>query len=336
MEPVIKCVKDFIGSSQDVSHKSASIFEAIALKVFRHQYSNCEPYKRYINYIGTSLDSIKSIKEIPFLPVQFFKSEEIYCGHGKPEKFFTSSATTGMEPSKHPVAELSLYEASFINGFKAFYGSPSNYVILALLPSYLEREGSSLIYMVDTLIRMTENSDSGFYLYNRKELFEKLSTLKGENKKVMLIGVSFALLDFANEYQIEFPDLIVMETGGMKGRGREIEREEMHRILKACFGVENIHSEYGMAELLSQAYSKGNGLFMTPPWMEILIRDFNNPFRLVEAGNRGGINIIDLANVNSCSFIETEDLGIKTAGNGFKILGRIKNSELRGCNLLLG
>lgn len=336
MESVIKCVKNFIERPGNASEENLSLFEDVALKVFSHQYSNCEPYKRYINYIGTDTESIKSIGDIPFLPVQFFKSEEIYCGPGKPEKIFTSSATTGMEPARHPVAELALYETSFINGFHIFYGNPSDYIILAMLPSYLEREGSSLVYMADTLIRMTGNSESGFYLYNSLELFEKLSALKKGNKKVILLGVSFALLDFANEYKIEFPDLIIMETGGMKGRGREIEREEMHKILKNCFGVENIHSEYGMAELLSQAYSNGNGVFMTPPWVKIIIRDFNNPFRPAEAGNRGGINIIDLANVNSCSFIETEDMGIKTAGNGFKILGRIKNSELRGCNLLLG
>ncbi|EKD30806.1 MAG: hypothetical protein ACD_77C00476G0009 [uncultured bacterium] len=336
METASKCVKDFIDSSSDVCHKNVSLFETVVLKVFRHQYSSCEPYRRYLGYIGTDPDSVTSIETIPFLPVQFFKSEDIYSGNSMPEKVFTSSATTGMEPSHHPVSDISLYESSFLNGFRIFYGDPVDYVILALLPSYLEREGSSLVYMADKLIRMTGSSESGFYLNNRRELFNKITSLRKSNKKVILLGVSFALLDFANEYKIEFPELIVMETGGMKGRGKEIERDELHKILKNCFGVENIHSEYGMAELLSQAYSSGDGVFQTPPWMEILIRDLNNPFRIAGTGKRGGINIIDLANVNSCSFIETEDMGIKTAGNGFKILGRIKNSELRGCNLLLG
>lgn len=336
METATKLVKDFIDSSFYGRHKNVSLPETIALRVFRYQYSNCEPYRRYVSYTGTDPNSVTSIETIPFLPVQFFKSEDIYSGNGVPEKVFTSSATTGMEPSRHPVADISLYESSFLNGFRIFYGNPADYVILALLPSYLEREGSSLVYMADKLIRMTESPESGFYLNNRIELFNKITSLRQSNKKVLLLGVSFALLDFANEYKIEFPELIVMETGGMKGRGREIERDELHKILKNCFGVEKIHSEYGMAELLSQSYSSGEGVFQTPPWMEILIRDLNNPFRIAGTGKRGGINIIDLANVNSCSFIETEDMGIKTAGNGFKILGRIKNSELRGCNLLLG
>lgn len=336
METATQLVKDFIDSLPEDCHNNNSLFETIALRVFRYQYSNCEPYRRYLGYIGTDPDAVTSLETIPFLPVQFFKSEDIYSGDCVPEKVFTSSATTGMVPSRHPVADISLYESSFLNGFRLFYGNPENYVILALLPSYLERDGSSLVYMADKLIRMTGSSESGFYLNNRSELFNKITSLKKGNKKVILLGVSFALLDFATEYKIEFPELIVMETGGMKGRGREIEREELHKILKNCFGVHNIHSEYGMAELLSQAYSTGDGVFQTPPWMEILIRDLNNPFRIAGIEKRGGINIIDLANVNSCSFIETEDMGIKTAGNGFKILGRIKNSELRGCNLLLG
>ena len=336
METATKLVKDFIDSSHNDCLNNNSLFETVSLKVFRHQYSNCEPYRRYVSYIGTDPNSVTSIETIPFLPVQFFKSEDIYSGNGVPEKVFTSSATSGMEPSRHPVADISLYESSFLNGFRIFYGNPVDYVILALLPSYLEREGSSLVYMADKLIRMTGSPESGFYLNNRSELFNKITSLRKSNKKVILLGVSFALLDFANEYKIEFPELIVMETGGMKGRGREIERDELHKILKNCFGTHNIHSEYGMAELLSQAYSSGEGVFQTPPWMEILIRDLNNPFRIAGTGKRGGINIIDLANVNSCSFLETEDMGIKTAGNGFKILGRIKNSELRGCNLLLG
>jgi len=366
-------------------------FETVALEIFRFQAEHCEPYKRYLSLLGTDVGKVIGINDIPFFPIQFFKTENVICDRRGvcgthfnseritkseqnkkpdqntisdqilapyqsintkevlPQKTFTSSATTGMTPSRHPVADLSLYERSFSEGFRLQYGSPSDYAILALLPSYLEREGSSLVYMTENLMKQSANECNGYYLYNHTELYEMLCRLKDDGQKTILIGVSFALLDFVSGLKLdpalkmEFPDLIVVETGGMKGRGEELSREELHWRLKEGFGVDTIHSEYGMAELLSQAWSKGDGIFFTPPWMKVLIRDLNNPFRLLSDGERGennnkrgGINIIDLANVYSCSFIETEDMGMTDPAGGFKIFGRIKNSELRGCNLLMG
>ncbi|MFA5848533.1 MAG: acyltransferase [Bacteroidales bacterium] len=340
-------------------------FTTVALEMFRFQAEHCEPYKRYLSLLGTNVGKILDITHIPFFPIQFFKTENVICDkHGLakisnltqntnakeliPQKIFTSSATTGMTPSRHPVADLSLYERSFSDGFRLRYGSPSDYTILALLPSYLEREGSSLVYMTENLMKQSANEHNDYYLYNHAELYEMLCRLKADGQKTILLGVSFALLDFVSGLKpesgirMEFPDLIVVETGGMKGRGEELSREELHRRLKEGFGVDKIHSEYGMAELLSQAWSKGDGLFFTPPWMKVVLRDLNNPFRLLSDGERsginskrGGINIIDLANVYSCSFIETEDMGMTDPAGGFKIFGRIKNSELRGCNLLI-
>lgn len=310
-------------------------FASVSLEIFRYQAEHCEPYKRYLSLLNTDINKINSITDIPFFPIQFFKSETVISGTTPAQKIFTSSATTGMIPSSHHVADLSIYEKSFSKGFALQYGNPADYAILALLPSYLEREGSSLVYMTEGLMKQSGNPNNGYYLYNHKELYEVLCRLKAASQKTILIGVSFALLDFIANYKIDFPTLIVMETGGMKGRGEELTREELHRRLKYGFGVDQVHSEYGMAELLSQAYSKGNGLFCAPPWMGIIIRDLNNPFRVLPTGKRGGVNIVDLANINSCSFIETEDLGIKETEDGFKILGRIQTSELRGCNLLL-
>jgi hypothetical protein len=310
-------------------------FEELAIEVFRYQAVECLPYKEYLELLGCCAERINTIPDIPCLPVQLFKSRNIVSGLTQPEKVFTSSATTGMTPSRHPVTDISIYNMSLSTGFRIQYGNPGNYAILALLPSYLERKGSSLVHMVDMLMKESGNPDNGFYLYNYLELYNKLLDLRQKKTKCILIGVSFALLDFAAKYTIDFPALTVIETGGMKGRDQEISRNELHKRLKQGFGVDAIHSEYGMAELLSQAYSSGDGLFSSPPWMEILIRDLNNPFRYLPEGARGGINIIDLANINSCSFIETMDLGIKTAGGSFEILGRIQNSELRGCNLLL-
>jgi len=310
-------------------------FEEIALQIFHIQSYLCEPYSRYISLLGIDHSSVKTIDQIPFLPVTFFKTENIVSFEGNAQKIFTSSATTGMTPSRHPIKKLSLYEKSFFSAFDEFMGHPSQYTILALLPSYMERKGSSLIYMTEALIKSSQNKDSGFFLYNFTELHQTLLKLKETNSKTLLLGVTFALLDFINQYQIKFPSLTVIETGGMKGRKKELSREEVHKILKAGFGVDKIGSEYGMAELMSQAWSLGDGIFETPPWMQIKIRDINNPFKYEPLGHKGGINIIDLANLYSCSFIETEDLGIKKAGNKFTISGRIQNSELRGCNLLL-
>lgn len=311
-------------------------FSALALEVFRYQLEHCPPYKQFVSLLGTDPGSVDSPEKIPFLPIRFFKSRDVYSASAEPQKLFTSSATTGMTPSRHLVADLSLYELSFRKAFEHFYGSPSEYTILALLPSYLERDGSSLVYMADKLIKLSKSDLSGFYLYNFAQLRDTLEILQKESRKTLLIGVSFALLDFAKDFPVNFPELTVMETGGMKGRGVELPREELHRILMKGFGVNTIHSEYGMAELLSQAYSSGEGVFQTPHWMEIFARDLNNPLKVTSGEAKGGLNIIDLANVNSCSFIETEDLVIKETGNLFRIPGRINNSELRGCNLLLG
>jgi hypothetical protein len=310
-------------------------FEKTTLEIFRIQSEKCIPYRDFINLAGIKTSSVNSIEKIPFLPVSLFKSHSIICHGLEPEIIFTSSATSGMIPSSHPVADLAIYRESFSTAFRRFWGEPSEYAILALLPSYLEREGSSLVYMADSLIKESRNSDSGFYLYDFGTLYQKLISLKERGVKTLLLGVSFALLEFIDQYQINFPELIVMETGGMKGRGKEISRDQLHSALKSGFGVSKIASEYGMAELLSQAYSYGDGLFETPPWMEILIRDLSNPFRILYGHATGGINIIDLANINSCSFVETQDMGKKEAGNTLRISGRIQNSELRGCNLLL-
>lgn len=324
----------FIEEGSETSGKER--FNSLALEVFRFQYENCKPYREFVSLLGTDIEAVDSPEKIPFLPIRFFKSRDVYSATREPEKLFTSSATTGMVPSRHPVADLSLYELSFTKAFGHFYGNPGEYTILALLPSYLEREGSSLVYMADRLINLSGSGHSGFYLYNFEELRTKLEILKKERKKTLLIGVSFALLDFVKDYPVDFPELTVMETGGMKGRGIELPREELHRILMNGFGVKAIHSEYGMAELLSQAYSAGDGIFATPHWMNVYTRDLSNPLKVTPAPGRGGLNVTDLANVNSCSFIETEDLVIKETGNLFRIPGRINNSELRGCNLLLG
>jgi phenylacetate-coenzyme A ligase PaaK-like adenylate-forming protein len=249
---------------------------------------------------------------------------------------FSSSGTTGNQNSRHYVKDISLYEESFFRSFEMFFGKPDDYIILALLPSYLEREGSSLIYMVDHLMQKSDHPENGFYLHEYEELSGKLQILKNQGKKVILIGVSFALLDMAERHPLDFPDLVIIETGGMKGRRQELVREELHNRLKKAFSVDRICSEYGMTELLSQAYSMGEGLFMTPPWMKILIRDTNDPFTLIADGRTGGINVIDLANIHSCSFIATQDLGKMNKDGRFEVLGRFDNSDVRGCNLMVG
>lgn len=315
--------------------KTNEDFESTALEVFRFQAQNCAVYKQYINLLGINPEHVKSVSAIPFLPIQFFKTQTIYSSKQQPAIVFSSSGTTGMETSKHLVADAAIYERSFVEGFRHFYGNPDEYTILALLPSYLEREGSSLIYMVEHLIKMSGDSQSGFYLHNKSELYKKLLALQQSNRKTLLIGVSFALLDFVEEFAVDFPNLIVMETGGMKGRRRELPRNELHQALCKGFGVCQIHSEYGMTELLSQAYSKGDGLFFTPPWMRVLIRDVQNPLAWAKKQTTGGVNIVDLANVYSCSFIETQDLGKVNADGGFEIQGRFDESDIRGCNLLV-
>ena len=324
-----------LASTNIFSIQSEENFEAACLAIFRYQAEYCEPYKIYLNNLGVNPQQIKTINEIPFLPIRFFKERKVYASTKPEEVIFTSSSTTGTGESKHFIAEVDIYEQSFGKGFQHFYGFPSDYTILALLPSYLERNGSSLIYMVEELILQSNKPDSGFFLHNHSELFDKLCYLKKEKKPCLLIGVSYALLDFVEHYPISFPELIVMETGGMKGRRKEMVRQELHNMLCKGFGVETIHSEYGMTECLSQAYSKGRGIYNCPPWMKVLARDIYDPFGLVKYGETGGVNIIDLANVYSCSFIETQDLGKVYEDGSFEILGRFDNSDIRGCNLMI-
>lgn len=323
-------------SASDIFHiASKKEFEKITLKVFRHQYDNNLVYQNFCNLLKKDKMNVKSIAEIPFLPIQFFKSHHVISSAEPVQITFTSSGTTGTNTSRHLVTDLNYYEESFRLGFSQFYGNIEDYVVLALLPSYLEREGSSLIYMVEDLIERSNQPESGFYLHNYDELTEKLIALDDSGQNVILIGVTYALLDLIEQQNFQLKNTIIMETGGMKGKRKEIIREELHDILCKGFGVSKIHSEYGMTELLSQAYSLGDGVFECPPWMEILIRDTEDALSYVSEGKTGGINVIDLANFNSCSFIATQDLGKKNPNHSFEVLGRFDNSDIRGCNLMV-
>lgn len=310
-------------------------FQKVALKVFRFQYENNAIYKQFCHLIGKTPVKVNSVEDIPFLPIDFFKSKAVLSVSDSPQITFTSSGTTGSSTSKHLVTRLDYYEYSFRTAFAHFYGNIENYAVLALLPSYLEREGSSLIYMVDDFIKRSQNPESGFYLHNYEALSEKLSRLDREGQQVLLIGVSYALLDLIEKQTFNLRNTIIMETGGMKGRRKEMIREELHQILAKGFGVNQIHSEYGMTELLSQAYSMGHGIFECPPWMDVLIRDTEDPLSYIGYGKTGGINVIDLANINSCAFIATQDLGKKFKNGNFEILGRFDHSDIRGCNLMV-
>lgn len=317
------------------SIQTATDFESVALQIFKFQAKSNPVYKEYLSILKKDISKIKSTKDIPFLPIDFFKTHQIITGTHDPEKTFLSSGTTGVVRSKHFITELSVYEKSFIKSFELFYGNITDYCILALLPTYLENESSSLVYMADHLIRLSKHPQSGFYLHNIDELVKKLQELEKEKTKIILIGVSYALIDLAGKFTIELKNTIVMETGGMKGKRKELTRLELHKLLALGLGVKQIHSEYGMTELLSQAYSKGDGKFFCPPWMKILIRDSYDPFCFLETGKSGGINVIDLANINSCSFIETKDLGRIYSDGSFEVSGRFDNSDIRGCNLLV-
>jgi len=310
-------------------------FDEFSLEIFQFQAKNCSVYKEFLSYLRVDINEIKSINQIPYLPIQFFKSHKIVSSQKRIERTFLSSGTTGSLQSKHYVTDISIYEKSFNKGFEYFYGNIEEYTVLALLPSYLERDGSSLIYMANDLIKKSKKPKSGFYLNNLDELQKTLSKLDEKGDKVLLIGVSFALLDLVENHQFQLKNTVIMETGGMKGRRKELIREELHQILCAGFGVEKIHSEYGMTELLSQAYSKGNGIFECPPWMKILTRDTEDALTILPQGKSGGINVIDLANINSCSFIATQDLGKTYENNTFEVLGRFDNSDIRGCNLMV-
>jgi phenylacetate-coenzyme A ligase PaaK-like adenylate-forming protein len=317
------------------SLKSTWEFNALALNVFRLQAQNCNIYREYIFHLGIDADEVTELKQIPFLPISFFKSHSVLSSTDPVEITFSSSGTTGMVQSSHHITNVKLYEQSYLQAFAQFYGNITEYCFLALLPSYQQRSGSSLIYMVNDLIEKSTHPQSGYFLYNHDELLQTLLELKSKKQKTVLIGVTYALLDFIEQFDIDFPELIVMETGGMKGKRKEMVREELHEQLTKGFGVKTIHSEYGMTELLSQAYSLGEGVFNCPNWMQILIRDTNDPLSLIGNGRTGGINVIDLANINSCSFVATQDLGRINPDQSFEVLGRFDNADIRGCNLLV-
>ena len=310
-------------------------FKKEALKIFKHQFKNNKIYRSFCDLLYVHPSDVKNINEIPFLPIQFFKSKRILSSLDEIQETFSSSGTTGSITSKHFVTDISLYQQSYLRGFKHFYGDIKEYTVLALLPNYLERQGSSLVYMIDDLIKKSNNSESGFYLNNLDELAKKLIDLDKRGQKILLVGVSFALLDLIEKHQFQLKNTVIMETGGMKGRRKELIREELHSLLQTGFNVSKIHSEYGMTELLSQGYSNGNGVFACPPWMKILTRDTEDALTILPNGTSGGINVIDLANYNSCSFIATQDLGKVHENGTFEIIGRFDNSDIRGCNLMV-
>ncbi|MBT8182446.1 MAG: acyl transferase [Eudoraea sp.] len=314
--------------------KTSSEFKKMALEVFNFQYDNNTTYQKFCSYLGKSKSNITAVEEIPYLPIEFFKSKQVITTSQPPKIVFESSGTTGQLVSKHYVLKPEIYEKSYLKTFEFFYGNIKEYCVLALLPSYMERKGSSLIYMVNDLIEKSTNPKSGFYLENKVELLKTLQNLDESGFKIILIGVSYALLDVAENHSMNLNNTIIMETGGMKGRRRELVRDELHGILKNSFGLEAIHSEYGMTELLSQAYSKGNGIFNCAPWMSVTIRETDDPLSTEPYGKIGGINIIDLANIYSCSFIATQDLGRVYKDGSFEVLGRFDHSDVRGCNLM--
>jgi hypothetical protein len=325
------------GLYQAIFHiKDHRTFRETALKVFRFQSASVPVYRDYLSVLKVNPENIHEVEEIPFLPVEFFKSQRVLCQGMEPELVFESSGTTLANPSRHYVARASLYRDSFLNGFNSFYGDPEKLCILALLPSYLERSGSSLVYMMDHLTGLSGHPDSGFYLDNLEDLSSILKKRNLDGYPTLLMGVSFALLDLAERFPVKLGDhTMVMETGGMKGRREELIREELHEMLTRAFGVLSIHSEYGMTELLSQAYSSGRGTFLCPPWMDVLVRDPNDPFSLLGKEQTGGLNVIDLANLYSCAFIATGDLGKQHPDGSFEVLGRFDQSDIRGCNLLV-
>lgn len=320
MEQRVPTINEIVGIQTEQE------FQRYALELFRYQSERCVPYRLYLQIMGIDPTEVERVEQIPFLPIEVFKSQKVYCGAGEPEVCFTSSATTGMTPSRHYMARLSDYEMAFTAAYEQFYeGMP----IYALLPCYLEREGSSLVYMVDILV---ERYGGGFFLDNHKALVE---ALEADERPKILLGVSYALLDLAEEGVVLPPNTIVMETGGMKGRRKELSKSELHAVLCNAFGVSEIHSEYGMAELTSQAYSSGKGVFRAPSWMRVVVRDVNNPLAQLPIGARGGVNIIDLANLYSCAFIQTQDMGRVWDDGSFELEGRISGADIRGCNLLV-
>ncbi len=315
--------------------KDQKEFRNKALQLFHYQAEHNPVYRSFCQHLNTNIAAVQTLEAIPFLPIAFFKSKKVISGAPVNTAVFTSSGTTGTTPSQHFVADIALYQKSYRKAFSLFYGPASEYCILALLPSYLEREGSSLIYMARDLIDQSDHPYSGFYLNNLQELKEKIGVLEQQQTKTLLLGVSFALLDLAEDFEGKLTHTSIMETGGMKGRRKEMIRHELHTILKRSFGVNTIHSEYGMTELLSQAYSTGQGVFKCPPWMQVLCRDPEDPLSTQTTGRTGGLNIIDLANVHSCAFVATQDLGKVYEDGTFEVLGRFDQAELRGCNLMV-
>jgi phenylacetate-coenzyme A ligase PaaK-like adenylate-forming protein len=315
------------------SISSLKDFNEISLEIFHFQYHNVQIYHEYVNALSLNPTEITHCSKIPFLPIQFFKTHKVIRNDASHEIIFESSGTTGENKSHHYVSDLEIYKKSFLYCFELFYGSPFDWCILALLPGYVERNNSSLVFMVNELIKLSNNQNSGFYLNDSNTLKAALQNIKRE--KTLLIGVTHALLDLIESHKITIPNCTIMETGGMKGRRKEIIRSELHDQLKLGFGVNEIHAEYGMTELLSQAYSKGNGVFYSPPWMKIMIRNFNDPFEILPLNEKGGINIIDLANFNSCSFISTDDIGKLNRNDSFEVFGRFDNSDIRGCSLMV-
>lgn len=314
--------------------QSSSEFNEIAISLFRYQYKNNKIYNSFVDALGLSESKVYHPEQIPFLPVSFFKTHKIIAGDFAEDVVFESSGTTGMETSKHYVVDAGLYQQSFMRGLELFYGDLSQYAVFALLPSYLERKNSSLVYMVEKIMFQSNRKMGGFFLNELEELRTQLLDAQSQGLKIMLFGVTFALLDMAEQFPVNIPGAIILETGGMKGRRKELTRMELHDLLRKGFGVDKIHSEYGMTELLSQAWSTGDGIFRCPPWMKIMIADTNDPLSYLETGRTGGINIIDLANFHSCSFIATQDLGRVFEDETFEVLGRFDNSDIRGCSLL--
>ena len=334
-------MNDLLNLEAEIKQLTESNFNGLALKIFKAQYHYNKIYKTYCDFLKIDPNSINSIKQIPFLPIQFFKNKIIKTTDFKEEIIFESSGTTGSTNSKHFVRSKSVYEGSYIKGFRKYYGSEKDYCIIGLLPSYLEKQNSSLVYMVDDFINRSKHKNSGFYLYNYERLKTVLEENEKANQKTILIGVTYALIDFAEQFPLKLLHTTIMETGGMKGRKAELTRSQVHKILSKNFQVEHIHSEYGMTELLSQAYSTEKGIFKCSNTLKVLVRSEDDPFEIYDKPPKkneyvsGGINVIDLANLYSCSFIATDDAGKLNKNGNFEILGRLENSDIRGCGLMV-
>ncbi|MEP2667502.1 MAG: acyl transferase [Cyclobacteriaceae bacterium] len=326
----------FKSFEKELSTVNDDNFENIALALFRLQAKENKVYQKYLTYLGVNVEGITQLEQIPFLPISFFKEQVVMSGQWKEESIFYSSSTTGTTPSRHFVHSMDSYLQNTERIFNTFYGAVNEYHFLALLPSYLEREGSSLVAMTNYFIQQSKSPYSSFYLNNKNDLINTLERLNELDRKVILLGVTFALLDLAEEQELDLSNCIVMETGGMKGRREEITRDELHRYLASRWNTSSVHSEYGMTELFSQAYAQEMGYFKSPAGMKVMIRSINDPFERLAVGKTGGINVIDLSNIYTCAFVETQDLGRIRQDGSFEVLGRIDNSDIRGCNLLVG